>query len=332
MKNSVLFVDDEVHILGSLRRAVIDENYVAYFASSAQEALAFMDKTPIHVIVTDMRMPGMDGLTMLRIAKEYHPEMIRIVLSGYTQLSQVLAAINEGDIHKYITKPWEMEDLLLTIREAIELYNLRKEKEELTKALEQRNTAYKNVFKMIDIKLHYIEIDYTTIKELFSFAFTNAKSTCMQPNVVAVYETLCLDFLNAVPSYPIGFELQQISEQLTAIMEKTLPDKNNLVLDLGKDKCSGNFRLLLFLFNVLVLLRKYEFVTFSKCKLTSKSDTTTKKVLLQGTITLTITSSAVAPLLQRLKDLAAKYQYTVRILDVKGLTIFAIETEFDIVS
>lgn len=88
-KNTVLFVDDEIHILSSIRRATMDESFEALFASSGQEALQIFEKKEISVIVTDMRMPGMDGLALLKIVKEKYPQTVRIVLSGYTQLSQV---------------------------------------------------------------------------------------------------------------------------------------------------------------------------------------------------------------------------------------------------
>lgn len=150
-KRTVLFVDDEINILNSLRRGLIDEDYVCLFASSGIEALDIISKNSVSVIVTDMRMPGMDGLTLLKEVKEKYPKTVRIVLSGYTQLQQILVTINQADIFKFITKPWKMEDEFKhVIKQALDYYNLQVESDDLKKALESKNAAYKNILKGID--------------------------------------------------------------------------------------------------------------------------------------------------------------------------------------
>lgn len=95
-KLKVLFVDDEANVLSAIRRAVQDEEYEALFAKSGKEALALLETENIAVLVTDMRMPEMDGLQLLKLAKEQFPATVRMVLSGYTQLSQVLATVNHA--------------------------------------------------------------------------------------------------------------------------------------------------------------------------------------------------------------------------------------------
>ena len=122
-KNSVLFVDDDINVLSSLRRGLIDEEYKSFFATGGQEALAIMEENEISVIVSDMRMPEMDGLKLLKTIKEKYPDTVKIVLTGYTQLQQVLATINQVDIFKFITKPWDMEEeFKIIIRQAVEYY------------------------------------------------------------------------------------------------------------------------------------------------------------------------------------------------------------------
>jgi len=121
---TILFVDDEENILKSLRRGLIDEPYKTLFANSAKEALEILEQEKIHILVTDMRMPEMGGLDLLRIVKKKYPDIVKIVLSGYTQVTTLLTAINQGDIHKYITKPWDLEgEFKPAIREAVEHYN-----------------------------------------------------------------------------------------------------------------------------------------------------------------------------------------------------------------
>ncbi|MBA7620051.1 Hydrogenase transcriptional regulatory protein hupR1 [subsurface metagenome] len=137
-KRTVLFVDDEKKILMSLKRGLLDEPYETLFANGGKEALEILMREEVHVIVTDMRMPEMTGLDLLRIVKKEYPHIVRMVLSGYTQISTLLTAINQGEVYKYITKPWKLEeDFKPSIREAIEYYDLRSERDKLAVEAEQ---------------------------------------------------------------------------------------------------------------------------------------------------------------------------------------------------
>jgi len=147
---SVLFVDDEVNILNSLRRGLMDEEFSYHFAISAKEALKILESTKIDVIITDMRMPEMNGLELLKIITEKYPLTVKIVLSGYTQLPQILATINQVDIFKYVTKPWELEELLLIIHKALDYYILQEENINYKKIIEAKNQTYQNILKKID--------------------------------------------------------------------------------------------------------------------------------------------------------------------------------------
>ena len=122
-KRTVLFVDDEEKLLKSLERGLLDEPYDTLFANSGEKALEILERNEVHVLVTDMRMPEMNGLDLLKIIKEKYPHIVRMVLSGYTQVTTLLTAINQGEIFKYITKPWNLEEEFKpSIREAIEFY------------------------------------------------------------------------------------------------------------------------------------------------------------------------------------------------------------------
>lgn len=148
---TVLFVDDEESILSSLRRGLIDEEYKTIFASSGLMALDMMSKNPVHVIVSDMKMPGMDGLTLLKEVKSKYPKTVRIVLSGYTQLQQLIATVNQADIFKFIAKPWKMEEEFTgIIRAALDYHILQLERDEFEQALLKRNQAYQNILKRIE--------------------------------------------------------------------------------------------------------------------------------------------------------------------------------------
>ena len=137
-KRTVLFVDDEEKILRSLRRALFDEPYETLFANSGKEAIEILKRDDVHVIVTDLRMPEMSGLKLLRIVKEEYPYIIRLILSGYAEINTLLSAINKGEILRFITKPWKSGGEFKTIiRQAIEYYNLHSEREMLLTYFEQ---------------------------------------------------------------------------------------------------------------------------------------------------------------------------------------------------
>ncbi len=109
MKN-VLFVDDQKEILDLLKVKLKNQKYNAYYASSGDEALEILNKMEIHVIVTDLLMPGKNGIALLQEIKEHYPQVVRIVLSGLSQVTSILSAINSGDIYRYITKPWKIDE------------------------------------------------------------------------------------------------------------------------------------------------------------------------------------------------------------------------------
>jgi two-component system response regulator HupR/HoxA len=131
-KWTILFVDDEERLLRSMDRSLLDEPYHLLFTKSGKDALRLLERNEVHVIVTDMRMPEMSGLDLLRIVKEKYPRIVRIVLSGYTQVTTLLTAINQGEIFRFITKPWKMEgEFKAVLRQAVEHYKTQSEREEL---------------------------------------------------------------------------------------------------------------------------------------------------------------------------------------------------------
>ena len=135
---TILFVDDEEKLLSSLKRVLADEPYNSLFAKSGKEALEILEREEVHIIVTDMRMPEMSGLELLRIVKKEYPHIIRLILSGYADIDTLLGAINQGEIFRFITKPWKInEELKTTIRQAIEFYYLHSEREMLMGFIEQ---------------------------------------------------------------------------------------------------------------------------------------------------------------------------------------------------
>lgn len=236
-RNSVLFVDDEPHVLTAIRRAVVDEPFIALFAGSAKEALQIMEQKSISVIVTDMRMPVMDGLVLLKIVREKYPRTIRMVLSGYTQLSQVLATINQGDIFQFISKPWQMEEeLLVSIRQAIERYNLEAERDSLQEGLSQKNQAYIHIFRTMEQKLINEKRDLVSLKHINHWMFAFWKQHVAIFNMpsggkietahghVELIEEILLMYMDILPTV---FEGRSIEQALVGIA-KACNDRINI--------------------------------------------------------------------------------------------------------
>ncbi len=127
-KRTVLFVDDDEAILQSLKRGLLDEPYNKLFAKSCKEALEILRREEVHVIVTDMRMPEMTGLELLRIIKKEYPHIIGIVLSGYILDTTLQTAVEQKEIFTLIPKPWKLGGTFETfVRRAIDRYNLQNE-------------------------------------------------------------------------------------------------------------------------------------------------------------------------------------------------------------
>ena len=119
-KKTVLFVDDDRGLLTTLEMGLVGEPYDRRFAASGQDALEILETRPVQVIVSDLRMPEMNVLELLRTVWGKWPQTVRIVLSGYTHISTLLHAINQGHVYKLIMKPWKIEDEFKpAIREAL---------------------------------------------------------------------------------------------------------------------------------------------------------------------------------------------------------------------
>ncbi len=128
-KRTVLFVDDDEIVLQSLERGLLDESYNKLFVKSCNEAIEILQQVEVHVIVTDMRMPEMTGLELLRTVKEDYPNIVWMILSGYEQDATLQTAVEQGEIFKLIPKPWKYGemDFESLVRRAIEQYNLQSE-------------------------------------------------------------------------------------------------------------------------------------------------------------------------------------------------------------
>ncbi|MBU2226046.1 MAG: response regulator, partial [Gammaproteobacteria bacterium] len=116
----LLCVDDEPGILKSLQRLFVGQPYQLQLASSGKQALELMATLKIHLIISDMRMPEMNGAEFLAQAAKLQPDCYRMLMTGYADMASTVQAINLGKIHSYVQKPWNNQELLVLVDEGLE--------------------------------------------------------------------------------------------------------------------------------------------------------------------------------------------------------------------
>jgi type II secretory ATPase GspE/PulE/Tfp pilus assembly ATPase PilB-like protein/FixJ family two-component response regulator len=150
-KYQILFVDDERNVLQAMRRIFRQENYTIHTVDSGGQALAIMENQTVQVVISDHRMPGMTGTELLREIKKRWPATIRIMLTGYADVDAVMGAVNDGAVYKFITKPWNDDDLRLTVSLALEQYDLIQENKSLKRQASRHKKEIKRLSRFINV-------------------------------------------------------------------------------------------------------------------------------------------------------------------------------------
>lgn len=161
----VLFVDDEEGNLKAFK-ATFRRDWDVLLARSGQEALEVLAHEPVHVIISDQRMPGMNGNEFLALARESHPKAMRMLLTGYADLEAVVAAVNKGGIYAYATKPWDANDLKLRVEQAYDILQLREEKDRLFEQYRQVFDASGDPIVLVDDRGRIMEANAACAKLL----------------------------------------------------------------------------------------------------------------------------------------------------------------------
>ncbi len=258
--NRVLFVDDEPQILNALKRGLLDEPYESLFATSGEMALKLLAENEIAVLVTDMRMPGMNGLELLKRVREPYPDLVKIVLSGYTQLPQVLATVNQGDIFKFITKPWDLDgDFRQVILEAVDYHVYRAAVRKAQQTLERKNASFQNILKTYDDKLLSLREELVLARELTrkwcgvvgGGLLAAEADGDRRGEVFTRYSRLLTEALDTLPSQSRRFSMNQLAEELKRRIGKTLPGLEILLPEAAGFSAKGRFELLAYLLGSL---------------------------------------------------------------------------------
>ncbi|MBZ0157353.1 MAG: response regulator [Alphaproteobacteria bacterium] len=142
----ILCVDDDGNVLKSIRRLFLDDDYTILTAPSGEEGLRVLrDEMPVPLVISDYRMPGMNGVEFLKEVCREWPDTVRVVLSGYADTSAVVTAINEGQIYKFIPKPWNDDELRITVANALERYFLQQRNAQLAGELKEKNAVLREL-------------------------------------------------------------------------------------------------------------------------------------------------------------------------------------------
>ncbi len=150
---TVLCVDDEPNILSALKRLFRGKGWQTLTADSAQAGLALLQTQSVDLVISDMRMPEMDGAQFLAEVRTRWPATLRLLLTGYADINAIIEAINRGEIYRYITKPWDDNDIVLIVRQALTHQALTQEKQRLEALTTQQNLELKELNASLEAKV-----------------------------------------------------------------------------------------------------------------------------------------------------------------------------------
>jgi len=150
---TILFVDDEVNILSSLKRLFRPQGYRIFIAESGAQGLEIMAREVVDLVVSDMRMPEMNGAQFLEKVREQWPDTVRILLTGYAEVGATIDAINKGQIYRYVSKPWEDNDITLIVKHALQQKMLEREKQRLEELTHKQNKELKDLNAHLEEKV-----------------------------------------------------------------------------------------------------------------------------------------------------------------------------------
>ncbi|MBI9011279.1 MAG: response regulator [Clostridiales bacterium] len=242
----VLFVDDEQLILNSMKRGLRNKDYDCYYATSGKEALKVLEKIDIDVLFSDMKMPEMNGLELLKIVEEKYPDIIKGIISGYAQLPQLIATVNQTNIFKYIAKPFDLyNELVPIIDEALGYSKFKKDMKFKTQNLESKNEAYKNIFKTMTTKANTKEVGYDLLRIYNQALLKIIKEQVSDGNISIAEHTCFIDqyknfgelYLKEIKKNEIYYEPARIINEIELVLKQ---DNYNIKIERGVDESSKN--------------------------------------------------------------------------------------------
>lgn len=209
---TLLLVDDDPNVTSALRRVLRHKLYRILTAQSGPEALLLMEENTVNLLVSDARMPGMDGATLLAHVCSRWPACIRILLTGYADIDTTIKAINDGSIYRYLSKPWHDDEICLVIEQSLAYHYAEQERLRLLQLTQEQNVALQDMNDTLERRVRdrtadlaataellkhanaELERSYVTATEVFSSLITQRLPKSRQPNheVIAIVRAFCL--------------------------------------------------------------------------------------------------------------------------------------------
>lgn len=173
---NILYVDDDEQNLFIFHR-ILDKFYNIITVNTSLEALDILENKQIHVLLADQRMPDLNGVQLLNRVMKQFPQIIRILVTGYSDIDVVIDAINKGSVYRYISKPWDNEDVIRTVQNAVELYVLKQKNTSLMEELDLQNKMLQQKVLQLDF-LNDLQLElkgYTNWDDIVKMIFTRIK-------------------------------------------------------------------------------------------------------------------------------------------------------------
>ena len=235
---TLLLVDDEPNTLSALRRMFRREPYEILMAGSGAQGLQLLEAHEVGVIISDYRMPEMTGVEFLRTVKARYPETLRIVLSGFTDLQSVTAAVNEGAVYKFLTKPWDDTELREVTREAFRLHALQRENRLLNEQLRAANTELerfnRELERRVEEKTRHLEIHAASLRvsqQILDSLPAGVLGVDLE-GVIVYANTRASDMMGEAGGALVG-----------ALLQRILPDLATAIADTPEDSIHARFSL-----------------------------------------------------------------------------------------
>ncbi len=231
-KHTILCVDDEKNILNSLKRLLRKEDYRLLTASGGKEGLKKLAAEEISLVVSDHRMPGMSGTEFLQKVKSQYPDIIRIILTGYTEVDAITESINRGHIYKFLLKPWNDQNLILEIRQALDQYDLVKANKKLHDEVIKKNAELERInenlemlvrerTRDLEVQNHALELSRTILEDL-TFPVIGISDESM----IVLLNRAARSFTGQLKGMSLGSKVENFfPDDLTEMVKKTLPSE-----------------------------------------------------------------------------------------------------------
>lgn len=217
-QHTILCVDDEQNILHALKRLLRRENYRVLTTSSGAEALEMLKRNDVHLVVSDQRMPDMSGTEFLSHVKDAYPHIIRIILTGYTEVDSITESINKGHIYKFFLKPWNDNSLKLEFRQALKQYDLILANKRLDDTIVQQNKQLKEINEHLETMVEERTMEIALKNQALEWSHAILEDLPL-PIIGVDQEGMCV-LINKMADNVFGHDMVSVG----APMKKRFPD------------------------------------------------------------------------------------------------------------